>query len=82
MSALKKMQGWNLYVYLNFISSLPCLHTFWHTIPTSSYIFLEVAATTFPCSQANYTQILCHKHEEKFEKDLGTRQATTIYQLG
>ena len=24
---------------LTFVSSLPCLHTFWHAIPTSSYIF-------------------------------------------
>ena len=24
---------------LTFASSLPCLHTFWHAIPTSSYIF-------------------------------------------
>ena len=29
-----------MYVDLYFhASSLPCLHTFWHVIPTSSYIF-------------------------------------------
>ena len=32
--------GLCLYVDLCFhASSLPCLHTFWHAIPTSSYIF-------------------------------------------
>ena len=28
-----------LYTTFPFISFLPCLHTFWHAIPTSLYIF-------------------------------------------
>ena len=36
------MQGWGFYQYVTLIcfhaSSLPCLHTFWHAIPTAFYI--------------------------------------------
>ena len=36
------------YVYLCFdASSLPCLHTFWHAISTSCYIFSECMSFSF-----------------------------------
>ena len=39
-TSVKRCRDEALYVYLHtYIIPIPCLHTFWHAIPTSPYIF-------------------------------------------
>ena len=38
-SVKKRCKDRALYIYLHFITTLPCLHTFWRAISTFFYIF-------------------------------------------